>query len=80
MLAAALAGAAGMIGFQAEFRLNAIHDRATVERLRKLVPEPPPNTLFLPLQVDTHGGPRGGCALTVRFTACLTRRGVVAPS
>jgi hypothetical protein len=48
-----------MIGFQAEFRENARRDGVTVERLRNLVSNPPPGTLFLPLLVETHGASTG---------------------
>lgn len=58
-LAGALAGATGMIGFQTQFRLNARHDRGAVEQLRRLVPDPPANTVFLPLRIDARGAATG---------------------
>lgn len=56
---AGIAGAIGMIGFQAQFRGNAAIDRRTVEQLRDLMPTPPQNTIFLPLVLEARGAATG---------------------
>jgi hypothetical protein len=52
---AAIMGMIGMIGFQAQFRLNAANDRLICENLRALAPNPAPGTMFVPLRIKMRG-------------------------
>lgn len=52
LAAIAVVGAVMMVGIQANFRARARLDALEGERLRALVPSPPPNAFFLPLRME----------------------------
>jgi hypothetical protein len=48
----ALGGAVALVGVQSAFRERSLMDGAETAQLKKLLPSPPPNTVFMPVKVE----------------------------
>ena len=52
VIAGACAGAVTMMGLQKAYQLRTREDQAIMAQLMRLVPEPPPQTIFLPVRLE----------------------------
>ncbi len=55
----AMAAAVCMVGFQRLYQLRSREDRREVEALQRLIPDPPPGAMFVPLRTSAAGASTG---------------------